>query len=141
MSYGGGNDYYYSSNYGGEYYDESATNNEYYAEEYQEQQYGEDYYEGNYDGSENAAYSSDALFYSTKTPFVMHPNGRIDNTYGNYDPISALAVEKGDKGKQIPSLNVCGKPFVATGSIGWCAHQFRSGSRQDSDKSYIIKGQ
>ncbi len=108
MSYGGGNDYYYSSNYGGEYYDESATNNEYYAEEYQEQQYGEEYHEGNYDGSENAAYNADALFYSTKTPFVMHPNGRIDNTYGNYDtqgdPISALAVEKGDKSKQIPSL-------------------------------------
>mmetsp|Transcript_24951 Transcript_24951/g.49860 ORF Transcript_24951/g.49860 Transcript_24951/m.49860 type:complete len:1483 (+) Transcript_24951:213-4661(+) len=108
QGYGGGDDNYYSSNYGGEYYDESATNNEYYAEEYQEQQYSEEYHEGNYDGSENAAFNSDALFYSTKSPFVMHPNGHMDTTYGNYDtqgdPISALAVEKGDKSKQIPSL-------------------------------------
>jgi hypothetical protein len=108
QGYGGGDEYYYSSNYGGEYYDESFANNQYYADEYQEQQYGEEYDEGNYDGFENNAFNPDALFYSTKQPFVMHPNGHMDSNYGNYDtqgdPISALAVQKGDKSKQIPSL-------------------------------------
>lgn len=108
QGHGGGDEYYYSNNYGGEYGDESGTNNEYYAaEEYHEQQYGEDYHEGNYDVSENA-FNPDALFYSTKSSFVMHPNGHMDPNYGGYDtqgdPISALAVEKGDKSKQIPSL-------------------------------------
>ena len=107
QGYGVGSAEYYSNNYGGEYYDESAANNnEYYDEGYQGQ-YGEEYYDGgNYDGAENA-YNPDALFYPSKTPFVMHPNGHMDN-YGNYDtqgdPISALAVEKGDASKQIPSL-------------------------------------
>lgn len=108
QGYGGGDEYYYSSNYGGEYYDESLTNNEYYSDEYQEQQYGEEYYEANYDGFENNAYNPDSLFYATKPPFVVHPNGQMDSSYGNYDtqgdPISALAVEKGNKSKQIPSL-------------------------------------
>ena len=128
QGYGGGDDYYYAGNYGEEYYDESNNGNEYYAGEYQEQQYGEECYKGNFN-SENV-YNPDALFYATKTPFVMHSNGIMDNNYGNYDtqgdPISAVAVEKGDKSEEIPSLLYVASHSSQHGSDGTHTHLGRT---------------